>query len=261
MAAFKRITATILLAASLCASAALPAEATVWTLKDFFPNFESADTCALKRTAGTMTHDWYAVVEPLLSTCPGATSGTCWRRGTSPSRAQGGPGSGTGWDYQAWSSGNELFYFGYVLYGASVIETLQMDNPESNVVLPASVSDAGPNPLWSTVYYNSGIYRYYDNAGHLLGTTTFGEYARIEIHKIDDPIHGRPVNALQIVSGAGPTANGPWTLGESIILRQTMTDSDTTNCGGSAHAYRGVYEWSLGSTILFRSDDGWRYQP
>jgi hypothetical protein len=136
-----------------------------------------------------------------------------------------------------------------------------MDNPESNVVLPASVSDAGPNPLWSTVYYNSGIYRYYDNAGNLLGTTTFGEYARIEIHKIDDPIHGRPVNALQIVSGAGPTANGPWTLGESIVLRQTMTDSDTTNCGGSAHAYRGMYEWSLGSTILFRSDDGWRYQP
>jgi hypothetical protein len=142
-----------------------------------------------------------------------------------------------------------------------VIDTLQMDNPESNVVLPASVNDAGSNPLWSTVYYNSGTHRYYDNSGNLLGTTTFGEYARIEIHKIDDPIHGPPLIALQIAAGTGPTASGPWTLGERIILRQAMTDSDAANCDGSAHAHRGMYEWSLGSTVLFRSDDGWRYHP
>ncbi len=257
MAVFTRIVATVLLAASLCASAALPGEATVWILKDFYPNFDSADTCALKRSAGTTPHDWYAVVEPSRSTCIGATSGTCWRRGANPSRAEGGPGSGNGWDYQTWSSSNQFFYFGYILYGASVIDTLQMDNPESN----ASVNDAGSNPLWSTVYYNSGTHRYHDNSGNLLGTTTFGEYARIEIHKIDDPVHGAPHNALQIAAGSGPTASGPWTLGESIILRHTMTNSDTTNCGGPAHAHRGMYEWSLGSTVLFRSDDGWRYHP
>ena len=99
----------------------------VETLKDFYPNFASADTCALARAAGTTPHDWYAVVEPSLSACIGATSGTCWRRGANPSRAEGGPGSGNGWDYQTWSSSNQFFYFGYMLYGA-VIDTLQMDN-------------------------------------------------------------------------------------------------------------------------------------
>jgi hypothetical protein len=40
-----------------------------------------------------------------------------------------------------------------------------------------------------------------------------------------------------------------------------MTNSDAANCDGSAHAHRGMYEWRLGSTLLFRSDDGWRYHP
>jgi hypothetical protein len=128
------------------------------------------------------------------------------------------------------------------------------------VVLPASVNDAGSNPLWSTVYYNSGTHRYYDNTGTLLGTTTFGQYARIEIHKIDDPVHGPPFNALQIAAGSGPTASGPWTLGESIILRQTLTNSDPIDCDGS-HAHRGMYQWNLGSTVLFQSYDGWHYHP
>lgn len=261
MAVFKRILATILLGVSSCALAALPGEATVWTLKDFYPNFDSADTCALARGAGTPPHDWYAVVEPSLSTCIGATSGTCWRRGANPSRAQGGPGSGNGWDYQTWSSGNQFFYFGYILYGASVIDMLQMDNPESNVVLPESVNDAEPNPLWSTVYHNSGTHRYHDNSGNLLGTTTFGGYTQIEVNKIDDPVYGAPYNALQIEARSGPTAKGPWTLLENIVLRQTMTNSDRDNCDGWAHAHNGMYQWSLGSTVLFQSDHGWQYRP
>jgi hypothetical protein len=261
IAAFTRILATVLLGVSSCALAALPGEATVWTLKDFYPNFDSADTCALERSAGTATYDWYAVVESSLSTCIGATSGTCWRRGANPSRAQGGPGSGNGWDYQTWSGRNQFFYFGYIIYGASVIETLQMDNPERNVVLPESVNDAGPNPLWSTMYYNSGTHRYYDNSGNLLGSTRFGEYARIEIGKIDDPVYGAPYNALQIEAGSGPTVKGPWTILEKIILRQNMTDSDSDNCDGSPHAQNGMYRWSLGSTFLFQSDHGWQYRP
>jgi hypothetical protein len=261
VAGFKRILATILLAVSSCALAALPGEATVWTLKDFYPNFDSADTCALARGAGTTPHDWYAVVEPSLSTCIGATSGTCWRRGANPSRAEGGPGSGNGWDYQTWSSSNQFFYFGYILYGASLIDTLQMDNPESNVVLPGSVNDADPNPLWSTTYYNSGTHRYHDNSGNLLGSTTFGGYAQIEVNKIDDPVYGAPYNALQIEARFGPTVKGPWTILENIVLRQTMTDSDRDNCGGSAHAHNGMYQWSAGSTVLFQSDHGWQYRP
>ena len=261
MAAFERISAAVLLAVSLCASAALPGEATVWTLKDFYPNFDSADTCALTRSAGTMTDDWYAVVDRrsrrALEPRPVHAGGA----GLTRVGPRGGRVPALGGTDQVWSSGNELFYFGYIFYGAGVIDTLQMDNPESNVVLPASVSDAGSNPLWSTVYYNSGTHRYYDNSGNLLGTTTFGEYARIEIHKIDDPIDGPPLIALQIAAGSGPTASGPWTLGESIVLRQTMTNSDAANCDGSAHAHRGMYEWRLGSTLLFRSDDGWHYHP
>jgi hypothetical protein len=261
MSVFGRSIATVLLVVSLNALAALPGEANVWMLKDFYPNFNAADTCALRRGPGFGPNDWYAVVEPSLSTCVGATSGTCWRRGTNPSRAQGTPRSGHGWDYQTWSSGNQLFYFGYILYGPDVIDTLQMDNPERNVVLPESVNDAGSNPLWETVYYSSGTHRYYDDSGHLLGTKTFAGYSRIEIHKIDDPLHGAPLTALHIAAWSGPTASGPWMLGENILLRRSMSDSDAANCAGSTHAHRGMYEWWLGDRLLFRSYDGWQYHP
>ena len=257
----KRIMVTVLLAVSSCAATGLPARAGVWTLKDFFPNFDSASTCALKNDGnGLLTHDWYAVVEP-LSTCHGATSGTCWRRGTNASRIQGSPGSGYGWDYQTWSSRNQFHYFGLVIYWPTYIETLQMDNPESNVVLPESVNDAGSNPLWSTIYYSSGTRRYYDNSGTLLGSSSFGEYAGIVINKIDDPMHGPPSVALQIDAWSGPTANGPWTLGEQIRLRQTLSNSDTTNCAGTSQAFKGMYRWELGHTILFQTVDGWQYGP
>jgi hypothetical protein len=106
--------------------------------------------------------------------------------------------------------------------------------PGANVILPESVNDAGPNPLWSTVYYHFGTHRSYDNSGNLLGTTTFGEYPRIEIGKIDDAVCGAPYNALQIEARSGPTVKGPWTILEHIILRQTMTGSDSVNCDGSA---------------------------
>jgi hypothetical protein len=253
--------ATVLLAVSSCAATGLPAQAGVWTLKDFFPNFDSASTCALKNDGnGLLAHDWYAVVEP-LSTCHGATSGKCWRRGTNASRIQGSPGSGYGWDYQTWSSSNQFHYFGFVIYWPTYIETLQMDNPESNVVLPESVNDAGSNPLWSTIYYNSGTRRYYDNSGTLLGSSSFGEYAGIVINKIDDPMHEPPSVALQIDAWSGPTANGPWTLGEQIRLRQTLSNSDTTNCAGTSQAFKGMYRWELGHTILFQTVDGWQYDP
>ena len=259
MAVFKHILATILLGVSSCALAALPAEATVWMLKDFYPNFDSADTCALARSAGTLPHDWYAVVEPSLSTCIGATSGTCWRRGANPSRAQGGPASGYGWDYQTWSSSNQFFYFGYIIYGVSVIDTLQMDNPESNVVLPESVNDAEPNPLWSTVYHNSGTHRYYDNSGNLLGTTTFGEYAHIEVNKIDDPVSGAPSNALRIEAWSGPTVrvhgpswrasscDRPWrtATGSTVTARPTLPMACTGGASGAPSCSRAT---AAGST-------------
>jgi hypothetical protein len=261
MAVFKQITTTALLAVSLCASAPLPGEATVWTLKDFFPNFESASTCALGNDGtGVLTYDWYAVVEP-LATCNGATSGTCWRRGTNASRIQGSLGSGYGWDYQTWSSKNQLHYFGFIIYRPTYIETLEMDSPESNVVLPASVNDVDSNPLWSNIYYNSGIRRYYDNSGNLLGSSTFGEYAGIVINKVDDPISGAPFVALHIESWSGPTASGPWTLGEQIRLRQTLLNGDAAKCGGTSWAFKGMYEWALGRTILFQTVDGWQYHP
>lgn len=210
--------------------------------------------------SGLLTHNWYAVVEP-LSTCHGATSGTCWRRGTNASRIQGSPGSGYGWDYQTWSDSNQFHYFGLVMYWPSYIETLQVDNPESSVVLPESVNDAGSNPLWSTIYRKSGTRRYYDNSGTLLGSSTFSEYAGIVISKIDDPMHEASSVALQIEAWSGPTANGPWTLGEQIRLRQTLSNSDTANCAGTSHAFKGMYRWELGHTILFQTGDGWQYDP
>jgi hypothetical protein len=242
--------------------AALPAEAAVWALKDFFPNFASAGTCGLENDGtGVLTYDWYAVVEP-LSTCIGATSGTCWRRGTNASRIQGSPGSGYGWDYQTWSSNDQFHYFGFIVYAPTHIETLELDNPESNVVLPASVNDAGSNPLWSNIYYHSGIRRYYDLSGNVqIWSSTFGEYAGIVISKVDDPIYGAPSVALQIESWSGPTVSGPWTLGEQIWLRQTLLNSDTANCDGTSNAFKGMYKWKLGSTILFQTRDGWQYDP
>jgi hypothetical protein len=111
------------------------------------------------------------------------------------------------------------------------------------------------------VYYNAGTHRYYDNSGNLLGTTTFGEYAHIEISKVDDPVYGAPYHALQIEARSGPTPNGPWTILEHIILRQTMTNSDKDNCDGSPHAHNGMYQWGMGSTVLFQSDQGWQYRP
>lgn len=261
-AVFKRAIARMLLAISSCASVPSSGEATVWTLKDFFPNFDSAGTCALKNDGtGALAYDWYAVVEP-LSTCAGATSGTCWRRGTNASRIQGSPGSGHGWDYQTWSSSNQLHYFGLIIYWPTHIETLQMDSPESNVVLPASVNDAGNNPLWSTIYYNSGTRRDYDNSGtFVISWSIFHEYAGIVINKIDDPIYGAPSIALQIDSWSGPTASGPWTPGERIRLRQTLLSSDIANCGGTSRAFNGMYNWESGSTILFQTVDGWQYDP
>ncbi len=118
-----------------------------------------------------------------------------------------------------------------------------------------------PIPLWSTVYYGSGTHRYYDNSWNLLGTTTIAEYTRIEINRIDDPVYGAPYNALQVEARSGPTASGPWTILENMILRHTMADSDLANCGGAVHAYNGMYQWNQGSTVLFRSEHGWQYRP
>ena len=240
----------------------LPAQATVWALQDYFPNFDAADTCALQRDSGINPGHWYAVVEPLLSTCIGATSGTCWRRGQNPSRAEGGPGSGYGWDYQTWSTNGNAYYFGLVIYRANGIEILAMDNPEEHEFMPASVDDSGSNPLWITTYYNSGRVDHYDHSWHLLRSSTFGEYAQIWIDKVDDPVYGAPHVALLISARSGPTATGPWTLGERIWLRNTMADrdTDTTNCNGSA-AYRSMYQWTIGDTLLFKSVVGWQYHP
>jgi hypothetical protein len=258
-AALKRFTAALALVAALFV--ALPARATVWALQDYFPNFDSADTCALRRGSGINPGNWYAIAEP-LSTCIGATSGTCWRRGQNPSRAQGSPGSGYGWDYQTWSANGKAYYFGLIIYRANEIEVLAMDNPESHEFMPATVDDTSSNPLWATIYYNSGRVDHYDNSWHFLSSSTFAEYAQIVIDKVDDPAYGAPYVALRVSAWSGPTATGPWTLGERVWLRNTMADrdTDTTNCDGSA-AYRGMYQWMTGDTLLFRNVDGWQYHP
>ena len=89
----------------------------------------------------------------------------------------------------------------------------------------------------------------------LLGT-------QIVIDKVDDPVHGAPSVALVVSAWSGHTATGPWTLGERIWLRNTMAykETDTANCGGSA-AYRGMYQWMVGHTLLFKNVDGWQYHP
>lgn len=239
----------------------LPAQAPVWALQDYFPNFASADTCGLQRESGINPGNWYAVAEP-LSTCIGATSGTCWRRGQNPSRAQRSPGSGHGWDYQTWSANGKAYYFGLIIYRANEIVILAMDNPESHEFMPATVDDTSSNPLWVTVYYNSGHISRYDNSWHFLGSSSFAEYAQIVIDTVDDPVYGARYVVLLVSASAGPTATGPWTLGERIWLRNAIVDrdTDTTNCDGSA-AYRRMYQWTIGDTLLFKSVDGWQYHP
>jgi hypothetical protein len=206
-------TAALALVAALFV--AHPAQAMVWALQDYFPNFDSADTCALQRDSGINPGNWYAVAEP-LSTCIGATSGTCWRRGQNPSRAQGDPGSGYGWDYQTWGANGKAYYFGLIIYRANEIEILEMDDPESHEFMPATVDDTSSNPLWVTIYYNSGHVDHYDNSWHFLSSSTFAEYAQIVIDKVDDPVYGAPYVALLVTAWSGPTATGPWTLGERI---------------------------------------------
>jgi len=190
------------------------------------------------------------------------TSGTCWRRGQNPSRAQGHAGSGYGWDYQTWSANGKAYYFGLIIYRANEIEILAMDNPESHEFMPATVDDSGSNPLWVTIYYNSGRVNHYDNSWHFLRSSTFAEYAQIVIDKVDDPVYGAPYVALVVSAWSGPTATGPWTLGERIWLRNRMAykETDTANCDGSA-AYRGMYQWTIGDTLLFRNVGGWQYHP
>jgi len=82
------------------------------------------------------------------------------------------------------------------------------------------------------------------------------------IDKVDDPVYGAPYVALVVSAWSGPTATGPWTLGERIWLRNTMAykETDTANCDGSA-AYRGMYQWTIGDTLLFRNVGGWQYHP
>ena len=259
MAAINRITAALALFAALFV--ALPAHATVWVLKDYFPNFDSAETCALQRDSGINPGNWYAVIEPSLSTCLGATSGTCWRRGQNPSRAEGIPGSGYGWDYQTWNANGKAYYFGLIIYRANEIEILAMDNPERHEFMPATVDDSGSNPLWVNVYNSSGRVSRYDHSWNVLSSSTFAEYSGIVIGKVDDPLYGAPHVALLVQAWSGPTPTGPWTLGESIWLRNTMADGDAINCGGSQHTHRGMYQWMVGDTLLFKTTDGWQYRP
>ena len=61
---------------------------------------------------------------------------------------------------------------------------------------------------------------------------------------------------MQGHSLARDLTKGPWTIPESIILRQNMTDSDRDNCDRSARAHNGMYQWNLGGTVLFQSDHG-----
>ena len=118
--ALKHVAALLALVAALFVP--LPAQATVWALQDYFPNFDAADTCALQRDSGINPGNWYAVAEP-LSTCIGATSGTCWRRGQNPSRAEGGPGSGYGWDYQTWGTNGKAYYCKQIVAERGPLET------------------------------------------------------------------------------------------------------------------------------------------
>jgi hypothetical protein len=137
-----------------------------------------------------------------------------------------------------------------------------MDNPESHEFMPATVDDSRPNPLWVTIYFNSGHVAHYNNSWRFLSSSTFAEYAQIVIDKVDDPVYGAPYVALLVSAWSGPAATGPWTLGERIWLRNTMVDrdTDTTNCDGSA-AYRSMYQWMIGDTLLFRNVGGWQYHP
>lgn len=245
-----------------------PASATVWTLKDYWPNLTPASQCAIENDgSASQSHDWYVVAEP-LATCTGAPSGSCWRRGINPNRSQGSAYSGHAWDYDLTGTDGQSYYFGYIIYHTDgTIETLQMLNPMTNPYLPASVDDGSANPLADTIYYSGATTTLYTSTWELVSQNTVYGWSRVKVENIADPALGSPYIALRVdsfsgPSGTGPSGTGPWTALESITLSSNLLSSDTSNCGSSAYSYKGLYEWSASGTILIRTyGSGWQYHP